>query len=89
MHILNPSLNDNCLTALFNDIKDGKVILFLGAGTSVTEEKKFLSKELLEYYRVEKSIPYDGDGDIVDFVDKVFSLAQYDRKDFDNKTSGN
>ncbi|OYU80284.1 MAG: hypothetical protein CFE23_10290 [Flavobacterium sp. BFFFF1] len=84
-HILHPTLNDDNLISLFKDIYDGKVILFLGAGTSVTEEKKFLSKELLEYYRIENSVPYDANGDIVDFVDKVFSLPNYDRKDFDTK----
>ncbi|OJX33128.1 MAG: hypothetical protein BGO86_03795 [Chryseobacterium sp. 36-9] len=69
---------------LFKDIAEGNVVLFLGAGSSVSESKKYLSKQLLEYYRDLKNIDYQPlDNDIVDFVDKVFSLPDYDRLDFD------
>lgn len=71
---------------LLEDIANGNVLLFLGAGASVTNKKKYLSSNLIEYYRDIKNISYDPpNGDIVDFVDKVFSIKDYDRDDFDLK----
>jgi hypothetical protein len=85
-HILNIEQQEKELNEIFQEIYDQKIILFLGAGASVTDEKKYLSKELIEYYRANKSISYDPKNDIVDFVDKVFSIKDYDRKDFDSNT---
>src|SRR5690606_10610306 len=85
-HILEIEKNQEDLFNIFEEIWNKKVILFLGAGASVTDEKKYLSNELIEYYRAEKSIPYDPKGNIVDFVDKVFSIKDYDRNDFDLRT---
>jgi len=69
---------------LFTEITKGNVILFLGAGASVTSDKIYLSKHLIEYYRDMKGISYEAEGgDIVDFVDKVFSVDTFDRDDFD------
>src|SRR5690606_32726916 len=60
----------------------------LGAGASMTETRGYLSKHLIEYYRDFKNISYQPENnDIVDFVDKVFSLPQYDRNDFDYQIS--
>ena len=72
---------------LFSDIRDGKTILFLGAGASVTDENKYLSEQLITYYRDERNISYKTK-DIVKFVDRVFVKTEYDREDFDNKISG-
>lgn len=85
-HILDIEKSQSELIEIFEEIWEKKVILFLGAGASVTDEKKYLSNELIEYYRAEKSIPYDPKGNIVDFVDKVFSIKEYDRNDFDLRT---
>lgn len=76
------------LDDLFKDITDGNVVLFLGAGSSVSESKKYLSSQLLDYYRDLKNIDYlPANNDIVDFVDKVFTLPEYDRNDFDYNVS--
>lgn len=76
------------LECLFKDISKGNVILFLGAGASVTDSKKYLSKQLIEYYRDIRNISYEpNNDDIVDFVDKVFSIEDYNRNDFDFQVS--
>ncbi len=73
---------------LYKSIAEGKVILFLGAGASLTENKGYLSKHLIQYYRDLRNISYlPQNNDIVDFVDKVFSLPEYDRNDFDFQIS--
>lgn len=78
------TINDTDLGNLFESIFKGNSILFLGAGASVLEEKKYLSSQLIDYYRDIKSISYiPENGNIVDFVDKVFSVKEYDRNDFD------
>jgi hypothetical protein len=41
---------------VFPSIATGRTILFLGAGASVTDKKKFLSKELIDLYSVRKGI---------------------------------
>lgn len=85
-HILDIEKDSSQLHLIFEEIFNKKIILFLGAGASITDEKKYLSNELIEYYRAENSISYDPKNNIVDFVDKVFSIKDYDRKDFDLKT---
>ncbi|APD06590.1 hypothetical protein UJ101_01061 [Flavobacteriaceae bacterium UJ101] len=76
------------MNKLFDSIASGKCILFLGAGASVTSKHKYLSKELIDYYTEIANIPYDNHGnDIVDFVNKVFSISKYDRNDFDVRIS--
>lgn len=73
---------------LYDSIAKGNCILFLGAGASITSKHKYLSKDLIEFYTEIQSIPYDNhNNDIVDFVDKVFSISKYDRKDFDLRIS--
>lgn len=81
-------ISDEKRKNLFTDISEGKALLFLGAGSSVTNEKIYLSKHLIEYYRDIANIPYQPENnDIVDFVDKVFSLDGYDRDHFDLKVA--
>lgn len=73
---------------LFDSIASGNCILFLGAGASITSKHKYLSKDLISYYSEIANIPYeDHNNDIVDFVDKVFSIKDYDRTDFDRRIS--
>lgn len=75
---------ENQIENLYRDISQRKVILFLGAGSSVNDSKKYLSKQLLDYYRDIKNIDFlPENNDIVEFVDKVFTLEEFDRNDFD------
>jgi len=85
-HSKDSKSKNNILNNLFSDIRDGKAVLFLGAGASVTDENKYLSEQLITYYRDERNISYDTK-DIVKFVDRVFVNTDYDRADFDNKIS--
>lgn len=85
-HIKDLNLDNQNVIELFEEIRNGNVILFLGAGASVTDEKIYLSSQLIKYYRDIENISYDTE-DIVDFVDKVFSSTKYQRKDFDSKIS--
>lgn len=75
--------NQEILTKiLFPKIAEGKAILFLGAGSSVTDEKKFLSKEIIENYSRYQSLDY-GTDDLVDFVDTLSADPILSRRDFD------
>jgi hypothetical protein len=69
-HIL--KLEGSGLEALHNtafpSIANGRTILFLGAGASVTDKKKFLSREIMELYSAKESISLETN-DIIDFVD--------------------
>jgi hypothetical protein len=86
IHIKDLTLDSQKLIDLFEEIRNGNTILFLGAGASVTDEKKYLSSQLIKYYRDIQNISYDTN-DIVDFVDKIFSSPKYQRSDFDSKIS--
>jgi hypothetical protein len=67
---------------VFPSIATGRTILFLGAGASVTDKKKFLSKELIDLYSVRKGINLETN-DIIDFVDTLSSNPNFSRNDFD------
>jgi hypothetical protein len=67
---------------IFPKIADRETILFLGAGASVTDEKRFLSSDIIELYEAKKSINL-GIKDIVKFVDVLSELPWFDRNDFD------
>lgn len=71
------------LEDLFQKIYEGKLILFLGSGASVTDRNRFLSKDIIELYEAEinKSI---GTGDIVEFVDILSQTNYFSRRHFDN-----
>ncbi|WP_164891102.1 SIR2 family protein, partial [Botryobacter ruber] len=71
------------LHELFKKIAEGNVILFLGAGASVTDEKKFMSYEVMELYQTKLGRDF-GTKDIVEFVDMLQEQRDLSRKDFDN-----
>lgn len=68
---------------VFSKISSGNTILFLGAGGSVTEDKIYLSKQLMEYHRAESGFSYLTD-DISEYVDVLSRNPQFDRKHFDD-----
>ena len=67
---------------IFPAIANGRTILFLGAGASVTDKRKFLSREIMELYSAKESISLDTN-DIIDFVDTLSSDTSFSRDDFD------
>ena len=83
-HILN--LDNDALRVLhgevFPKIGDGRTILFLGAGASVTDKKKFLSRQIIEFYSDKTGILLDTD-DITEFVDTLSSRTDFSRDEFD------
>lgn len=69
-------------TELFPSIYKGEVILFLGAGASITD-KKFLGIDTVEYYQDKLGIDA-GTKDLIEFMDMVSSMDNFNRQDFDN-----
>lgn len=88
-HILN--LDQKGLKSLheeiFPSIADRETILFLGAGVSVTEEKKFLSSDIISLYETKHNLEL-GISDIVKFVDVLSELSWFDRNEFDAEVDG-
>ncbi|MDQ1085681.1 SIR2 family protein [Siphonobacter sp. SORGH_AS_1065] len=82
IHLLDPLNKDrDKLNDLFEKLYSGNTILFLGAGASITD-KKYLSKEIIEYYK--NILGIDSDiNDIVKFVDTLSSNPNFERRDFD------
>jgi hypothetical protein len=83
-HILSLSGNDlqTLYDVIFPKIANRQTILFLGAGASVTDRNKFLSKEIMELYSAKARIQLDTN-DIIDFVDALSSNTDFSRNDFD------
>lgn len=81
-HILNPIEDKHLLENLFRKISEGNTILFLGAGASITEKKKYLSKDIIELYedKIRKKFGID---DIVEFTDIIEVTEGLSRSDFD------
>lgn len=69
---------------LFPKIYEGKAVLFLGAGASVTDEKKFLGKEIIENYSRFQLLNYGEMNDLVEFVDTLSADPKLSRRDFDS-----
>jgi hypothetical protein len=69
---------------IFPKIVDRETILFLGAGASVTTDKKFLSREIIELYEAKKNLNL-GITDIVKFVDVLSDSSWFDRNEFDRE----
>lgn len=83
-HILNfDDEGKRLLEDLFQKIYKGNLILFLGSGASVTDENKFLSKDIIELYEAEinKKI---GTIDIVEFVDILSRTSDFSRRHYDD-----
>ena len=69
-------------TLVFPKIATGETILFLGSGASVTDEKCYLSKEIIDYYSDAKGIKLETT-DITDFVDTLSATPDFNRDEFD------
>jgi hypothetical protein len=80
-HIIDFDKSQVTLENLFRKIAEGNVILFLGAGASITN-KKYLSKHLIEYYEAKVGID-TGIDNIVEFVDVLSANNTFSRSDFD------
>lgn len=69
-------------TELFPSIFKGEIILFLGAGSSVTE-KKFLGIDTVKFYQDKLGIDAETT-DLLEFMDLVSAMPNFNREDFDN-----
>lgn len=69
---------------IFPKIATRDTILFLGAGTSVTDEKRYLSADIISLYELKKQIDL-GIEDIVKFVDVLSEQPWFDRNEFDSE----
>jgi hypothetical protein len=81
-HIL--ELNEENLKSLesvFELIDKGNMILFLGAGASITN-KKYLSSQIIEYYEDKIGIKHDI-SDITELLDVLETTDYFDRNEFD------
>ncbi len=83
MHILDIQSQTDELHAIFNKMRQGNAILFLGAGASVGE-KRYLSKEVIEYYEdyLGKQLNVS---DITRFVDILSADPHFSRTHFDSE----
>ncbi|BBQ07249.1 SIR2 family protein [Elizabethkingia anophelis] len=67
---------------IFPNISRGNTILFLGAGFSVTDKKKYLGKEIINFYQEKLTVDLETN-DLVEFVDRASSLPKFSRYEFD------
>jgi len=81
-HIIDLDKNQEMLERLFKKIVSGNVVLFLGAGASVTD-KRYLSKELIDYYEAAEGVQY-GIDNITEFVDALSADSTFSRVNFDS-----
>ena len=82
-HITNIQGNEDLRGEIFPNIISGNTILFLGAGSSITDDNIYLSSHLMEYYKSESGNNYHTD-DIIEYVDVLSRNPQFDRKKFDD-----
>ena len=68
---------------IFPNIISSNTILFLGAGASITDDKVYLSNQLMDYHRAESGNSYQTDS-IIDYVDVLSRNPQFDRGKFDD-----
>lgn len=71
------------LEDLFKKIFEGNLIAFLGAGASITDENRFLSKDIIELYEAEINKKIET-SNIVEFVDILSETSGFDRRHFDD-----
>lgn len=69
---------------IFPKIADRETILFLGAGVSVTDEKRFLSSDIIKLYELKHTLDFEIP-DIVKFVDVLSEQSWFDRNQFDGE----
>lgn len=80
-HIIDLDNSQKALENLFLKIIEGNVVLFLGAGASVTN-KTYLSKHLIDYYEAKTGIS-TGIENITEFVDVLSANNSFSRSNFD------
>jgi hypothetical protein len=80
-HIIDLDKNQPAIETLFHKIAEGNVILFLGAGASITN-KTYLSKHLIEYYEAKVGINTEINN-IIEFVDVLSVNNTFSRSNFD------
>ena len=68
---------------IFPNIVSSNTILFLGAGASITDDKVYLSSQLMDYHKAESGNSYQTDN-IIEYVDVLSRNPQFDRKEFDD-----
>jgi hypothetical protein len=68
---------------VFPAMANGQTILFLGAGASATDEKKYLSEQIVELYSATKGITLSTHT-IIEFVDTMSANLDFDRSEFDD-----
>ena len=81
-HITDLEKQTDQLYELFEKISERNVFLFLGAGSSVTKDKSFLSSTLIEFFQDKKHIDLGVDN-IITFVDFIEASEEYSRDEFD------
>ena len=81
-HILDLDQQREELYPIFQKMRDGNTILFLGAGASVGE-KKYLSKELIELYEDKIGKKID-EKDITKWIDILSADTSFKRTHFDS-----
>jgi hypothetical protein len=82
-HIIDLDQQSTQLNSIFQNINEGNTILFLGAGASVGE-KRYLSKEIIEYYQDYLGKNYD-EPNITKFVDILSADSNFNRLHFDSE----
>ena len=68
---------------VFPSIADGETILFLGAGASVTDDKMYLSQQVMDLYSAKQRISLDT-GNITEYVDTLSADPNFSRNEFDD-----
>jgi len=81
-HITEFERDSHLLYELFEKIYQRNTFLFLGAGTSITQDKGFLSSSLMEFYQDRKNINLNID-DLTTFVDLIEAREDLSRDEFD------
>jgi len=71
--------NLKSLESVFELIDKGNMILFLGAGASITN-KKYLSSQIIEYYEDKIGIKHDI-SDITELLDVLETTDYFDRNE--------
>lgn len=69
-------------TKIFPSIYKSETILFLGAGSSVTN-KRFLGNDIIEYYEDRLGVELHSK-DLVEFVDLLSAMPEFDRNELDD-----
>ena len=78
----NDELTNYLYQELFPAFKKGETILFLGAGSSVTE-LQYLGKQLIDYYEDKLGVNLET-SDLIEFTDIISSNPKFEREEFDN-----